>query len=367
LRGGLAAYNERLAREFMHMGDEVTIETFSLQYPSILFPGKTQYADWPAPKDLIIHVSVNSVNPFNWLRIGLKIRKQKPDLVIIKFWLPFMGACFGTIARLIKGNRHSRIISILDNLIPHEHRLGDRVLTRYFVKPIDGYIAMSDSVLKDVEAFDTEKPRALCPHPLFDNFGALMSRNEAISQLGLDPSFRYLLFFGFIRDYKGLDLLLNAFADKELEKLPLRLIIAGEFYSDSKPYLELIDKLGLKNRLIIKTDFIPDQNVVAYFCASDIIVQPYKSATQSGVTQIAYHFEKPMLVTNIGGLPEIVPHNKVGYVVEPDASEIANALKNFFTLYRYQEFSENTKKEKEKYSWSKMVNAIYDIFERISV
>lgn len=363
LRGGLAAYNERLAREFMNSGDNVSIETFSLQYPSILFPGKTQLADWPAPRDLVIHISVNSINPLSWLKVGLKIRKQKPDIVIFKFWLPFMGPCFGTIARLIKGNKHSRIISILDNLIPHEHRPSDRILTRYFVKPIDGYVAMSDSVMKDVDAFDPGKPCALCPHPLFDNFGASLSRNEALSKLGLDPSFRYLLFFGFIRDYKGLDLLLNAFADKELEKMPLRLIIAGEFYSDPKPYLELIAKLGLKNRLIMKTDFIPDQDVASYFCASDIIVQPYKSATQSGVTQIAYHFEKPMLVTNIGGLPEIVPHDKVGYVVEPQAMDIANALKDFFRQERYSEFSANAKKEKEKYSWSKMVQTIYDIFD----
>jgi D-inositol-3-phosphate glycosyltransferase len=366
LRGGLAAYNERLAREFMKMGDNVIIETFSLQYPSILFPGKTQYASWAAPADLIIHVSVNSINPLNWIRVGLKIKKQKPDIVIIKFWLPFMGACFGTIARIIKGNKYSRIISILDNLIPHEHRIGDRLLTRYFVKPVDGYVAMSQSVLNDVDTFDHGKPYALCPHPLFDNFGIPFNRIEALSKLGLDPTFRYLLFFGFIRDYKGLDLLLDAFSDKELVKMPLRLIIAGEFYSDSKPYLEQIARLGIQDRLVLKTDFIPDQDVAAYFCAADIIVQPYKSATQSGVTQIAYHFEKPMLVTNIGGLPEIVPHEKVGYVVEPRSEEIASALKNFFTNDRYNEFSSNAKKEKEKYSWNKMVDTIYNIFEKIS-
>lgn len=366
LRGGLAAYNERLAREFKQMGETVSIETFSLQYPSILFPGKTQYADWPAPQDIDIHVSINSINPFNWIKVGLKIKKQRPDIVIIKFWLPFMGACFGTIARIIKGNKHSRVISILDNLIPHEHRPGDRLLTRYFTRAVDGYIAMSESVLNDVAIFDPGKPRALCPHPLFDNFGVSIPRNEALKKLGLDPAFRYILFFGFIRDYKGLDLLLKAFADKEFEKMQLRLVIAGEFYSDSNLYLDLITKLGLQDRLVLKTDFIPDHDVVNYFCACDIIVQPYKSATQSGVTQIAYHFEKPMLVTNIGGLPEIVPHNKVGYVVEPEPIAIASALKDFFMHERYVEFSANAKKEKEKYSWRKMVNTIYNIFESLS-
>ena len=348
------------------MGETVSIETFSLQYPSILFPGKTQYADWPAPQDIDIHVSINSINPFNWIKVGLKIKKQRPDIVIIKFWLPFMGACFGTIARIIKGNKHSRVISILDNLIPHEHRPGDRLLTRYFTRAVDGYIAMSESVLNDVAIFDPGKPRALCPHPLFDNFGVSIPRNEALKKLGLDPAFRYILFFGFIRDYKGLDLLLKAFADKEFEKMQLRLVIAGEFYSDSNLYLDLITKLGLQDRLVLKTDFIPDHDVVNYFCACDIIVQPYKSATQSGVTQIAYHFEKPMLVTNIGGLPEIVPHNKVGYVVEPEPIAIASALKDFFMHERYVEFSANAKKEKEKYSWRKMVNTIYNIFESLS-
>ncbi len=367
LRGGLAAYNERLAREFINAGDEVSIETFSLQYPSVLFPGKTQYADWAAPADLKINVSINSINPFNWLKVGFRIRKQKPDIVIIKFWLPFMGPCFGTIARIIKGNNHSRIISILDNLIPHEHRPGDRILTRYFVKPIDAYVAMSDSVLKDANAFDPLKPRALCPHPLFDNFGASISREDALSKLGLDKSFRYLLFFGFIRDYKGLDLLLDAFADKELEKLPLKLIVAGEFYSDSKPYTEQITRLGIEERLVLRTDFIADKDVAGYFCASDIVVQPYKSATQSGVTQIAYHFEKPMLVTNIGGLPEIVPHGKVGYVVEPRSDEIAASLNDFFRRNRYEEFSANARKEKARYSWSKMVDSINEVFDKINM
>jgi glycosyltransferase involved in cell wall biosynthesis len=366
LRGGLAAYNERLAREFIAAGDKVSIETFSLQYPSVLFPGKTQYADWAAPADLKINVSINSINPLNWLKVGFRIRKQKPDIVIIKFWLPFMGPCFGTIARIIKGNRHSRIISILDNLIPHEHRPGDRILTRYFVKPVDGYIAMSDSVLNDANTFDPLKPRALCPHPLFDNFGAAISRDSALAKLGLSPDFRYLLFFGFIRDYKGLDLLLDAFADKDLETMPLKLIVAGEFYSDPKPYLEQIARLGIEENLVLRTDFIADQDVANYFCASDIVVQPYKSATQSGVTQIAYHFEKPMLVTNIGGLPEIVPHGKVGYVVEPRAIDIASALKDFFLHNRYSDFSANAHKEKEKYSWSKMVSTIYEVFGRIN-
>ncbi len=359
-RGGLAAYNERLAREFLSQGDEVQVETFSLQYPSFLFPGKTQYASWPAPDDLKINVTINSINLFNWLKVGRRLRKQKPDLVIIKFWLPFMGPCFGTIARIIKRNRHTRVISILDNIIPHEHRPGDRILTKYFVKPVDGFVAMSKSVMADIDHFDTKKPRKLCPHPLFDNFGKPVSREDALQSLSLDPATRYFLFFGFIRDYKGLDLLLQAFADSRLAAMPVKLIVAGEFYSDPKPYHNLIENLNLKERVILRTNFIPDSEVARYFCAADIIVQPYKSATQSGVTQIAYHFEKPMLVTNTGGLPEIVPHGKVGYVVEPEPKAISDALTDFIQNQRYDEYSGNARIEKNNYSWDRMVKTILE-------
>lgn len=365
-RGGLAAYNERLAREFLSQGDEVQVETFSLQYPSFLFPGKTQFASWPAPEGLKINISVNSINPLNWLKVGRRLRKQKPDLVIIKFWLPFMGPCFGTIARIMKKNRHTRVISILDNIIPHEHRLGDNLLTRYFVKPVDGFVAMSKSVMADIDHFDKNKPRKLCPHPLFDNFGKSLSREEALQSLSLDPAFRYFLFFGFIRDYKGLDLLLQAFADPRLEATPVKLIVAGEFYTDPRPYQELINNLKLQDRVILRTDFIPDAEVARYFCSADMIVQPYKSATQSGVTQIAYHFEKPMLVTNTGGLPEIVPHGKVGYVVEPEPKAISDALADFLSGQRYNEFSGNARIEKANYSWDRMVRTILETSELLS-
>jgi glycosyltransferase involved in cell wall biosynthesis len=307
LRGGLATYNERLAREFMQKGCNVIIYTFSLQYPSFLFPGKTQFSESPAPNDLNIKVCVNSINPFNWLKIGKEIRKQNPDIVIIKFWMPFMAPCFGKIARIIKKNKHTKIISIIDNIIPHEKRAGDRILANYFVKAVDGFVAMSKSVLNDLETFDKKKPKVFCPHPLYDNFGEIIPKENAKQKLGLDASLKYILFFGFIREYKGLDLMLEAFAKCVERDKSLRLIIAGEFYTDSKPYFEIIKKHKLEDLVLMHNDFIPDEKVAAYFCASDIVVQPYKDATQSGVTQIAYHFNKPMIVTNVGGLAEIIP------------------------------------------------------------
>ena len=363
LRGGLATYNERLARAYRDEGADVQLYTFSLQYPGFLFPGKTQYSDEPAPENLRIHVAINAINPFNWLKIGFRIKGLRPDLVIIKFWIPFMAPCLGTIARIIRSNRHSRVISIIDNIIPHEKRIGDRILGWYWVKSVQGFVAMSRSVLTDLESFDKKKPKAYCPHPLYDNFGAIISKSEAKEKLHLDQSFSYILFFGFIRDYKGLDLLLKAFSDVRFRKLPLRLLVAGEFYSDPKPYLDLIAELGLNDDVILSNDFIPDSEVYQYFCAADLVVQPYRHATQSGVTQIAYHFNRPMIITDVGGLAEFVPEGKVGYVVQPDPESIADAILKFYLEKKEAEFTENVILEKAKYSWDRMLETISDLME----
>lgn len=364
-RGGLAAYNERLAREFQELGHEVTIETFTLQYPSLLFPGKTQLADWEPPEHLNIIRSVNSVSPLNWIRTGERIRKEKDDLVLIKYWIPFMAPCFSTLARLVRKNGTTRVICIADNIIPHERRLGDAYLTRIFLNSIDGMVTMSESVSADVSLFNRDLPVRLSPHPLFDDFGEIVSRESALKCLTLDPGYRYLLFFGFIRDYKGLDWLLKAFSDERLRRFPVKLIVAGEFYTDSKPYFDLIRQLQLQEHVILKTEFIPNNEVNRYFCASDMVVQPYKQATQSGVTQIGYFFNKPMLVTHVGGLPEIIPHMKVGYVVEPHPEAIADALVDFFQEERLQEFSANAETEKQKYRWENLVNAIFEVYDEI--
>ena len=364
-RGGLAAYNERLAKQFSSEGHEVTILTFKLQYPGFLFPGKSQFLDGPAPPSLKIVRKVNSVNPFNWLSIGYKLKNEKPDLLIFKYWMPFMAPCFGTIARLAKSNGHTKVICILDNVIPHEKRPGDKLLTKYFSSAIDGAIAMSQSVLDDLLQFRSNIPMKLSPHPLFDNFGMPGTRNEALIKLGLEKDFRYLLFFGFIREYKGLDLLIKAFADNRLRDKKLKLIIAGEFYEDPSPYMELIKKHSLENEVILFDRFINDNEVNFFFSVADLVVQPYRSATQSGVTQIAYHFEKPMLVTNVGGLKEIVPHGQCGYVVNTDPGEIADSIFDFFENNRNVTFVTNIKVEKEKYSWSRMTDSISEVYKKM--
>ena len=364
-RGGLAAYNERLIQQFNTEGHCGNIETFTLQYPSFLFPGKTQYADWEAPKGISIEESVNSVNPLNWVKVGRKIKKQKPDILIIKYWLPFMAPAFGTIARIVKSNKHTKVISILDNIIPHEHRIGDKIFSKYFVGSVDAFIGMSQSVLDDLNQFTTVKPRAFSPHPLFDNFGKGVSKKEAAKFLELDSNQKYLLFFGLIRDYKGLDLLLEAMADEVLKNKDIKLVVAGEFYSHSKPYFDIIKKYRLEDKVIIHQKFIPDPEVKYYFSLADLIVQPYKSATQSGVTQIAYHFEKAMLVTNVGGLSEIIPHRKVGFVVEPKPKEIAKSINEYYDKNLEESFHTHILAEKEKYAWSKMTQTILDLYKQV--
>jgi glycosyltransferase involved in cell wall biosynthesis len=358
LRGGLATFNERLIREYREMGHDAEIWTFSLQYPSLLFPGKTQYSSEPAPTGIPIRIIVNSINPLNWLKVGRMIRNIKPDLLIVKFWIPFMAPCFGTICRIARKNNHTRVVTILDNLIPHEARPFDRFLAGYWINSVDGCITMSRSVLVDLTRLFPGKSAVYSPHPLYDNFGEAIPRQVSLDYLQLDQKYRYLLFFGFIRDYKGLDLLLLAVADQRIKQLEIRLIVAGEFYCDQEPYRKLIREHELEDRVIMKNDFIPDSQVVHYFCAADLVVQPYKSATQSGVTQIAYHFNKPMVITDVGGLAEFVPHEKVGYVVKPEPSAIADAIIRYYLEKKEMEFSANAAVEKQRYSWNTMTEAI---------
>jgi glycosyltransferase involved in cell wall biosynthesis len=363
LRGGLASYNERLAKAFQDQGHDVEIFTFSLQYPGFLFPGTTQFSTEPAPKNLKINVCINSVNPLNWLTVGTRLRKMRPDLIVVRYWLPFMGPCLGTILRLVKKNNHTKVVCIADNIIPHEKRPGDKAFTRYFMKPIDGFITMSEKVLKDLSLFQSTVPAKFVPHPLYDNFGDQVSMTDARNHLQISEKDRVVLFFGFIRHYKGLDILFDTIASLKQRNNAFsdtKFLIAGEFYEDRKPYDEQIEKLGIRDSLILKTDFIADSEVKYYLCASDVVIQPYRSATQSGVTPLAYHFEKPMIVTNVGGLPALVPHMKVGLIAEPNSESLADAIELYFSAGEYT-FIPGIIEEKKKYSWDVMTREILSI------
>ncbi len=362
--GGMATFNERLARQLQGEGNSVTIYTFSLQYPSFLFPGTSQYSTEAAPTGLNIQVKVNSVNPFNWIKVGRELKRMKPDIIIVRYWLPFMGPCLGTILRIARQNHRTKIICIADNVIPHEHRLGDKPFTTYFVKPVDAFITMSDKVSCDLKTF-TQKPAVQTLHPLYDNFGEPLSKEEARRHLNIQTDGKLILFFGFIRKYKGLDLLLDAISILKQKNTEVHLLIAGEFYNNKEEYEAQILKLGIQDSLILRTHFIPDSEVRYYFSAADFVIQPYRNATQSGVTPLAYHFEKPMLVTNVGGLPAMVPDGKVGLIAEPDAADIARKIE---ALYQLGEafFLPQLKAEKQKYSWQNFTKAIYDLANAIN-
>ncbi|ANE49373.1 glycosyltransferase [Flavisolibacter tropicus] len=364
LRGGLATFNQRLALEFIKEGHSCELVSFSLQYPSILFPGKTQYSEEPAPTGLTIHSIINSISPTNWLKVGKRLRNERPDFIIVRFWIPFMGPALGTILRQVKKNRHTKVICIADNVIPHEHRPGDRTFTRYFLKACDGFITMSEKVMSDLRQFENNKPAQLVQHPLYDNFGEKISKEEARSYLKLSTSDKIILFFGFIRKYKGLDLALQAMTDNRIKEAGIKLMIAGEFYEDEKPYLQIIKDNHLEETVILKNQFIQDQEVKYYLCAADMVVQPYRNATQSGVTPLAYHFEKPMVVTNVGGLPDLVPDHKVGLVCEPQPKSIADAILEYYQLGE-DYFIPHLRTEKQKYAWTNLTKAIKELVDSI--
>jgi glycosyltransferase involved in cell wall biosynthesis len=365
-RGGLAVYNERLAKAFKEDGNEVSIETFTVQYPNFLFPGKTQFSDAPKPKDLQIDRTVNSVNPLNWWNVGRRVKALKPDYVIVRYWLPFMGPSLGTLSRIIRSNGVTKVLALIDNIIPHEKRIGDKQLSHYFTKSVDGFLVMSEDVERDLAQFNTKNlPIIRNPHPLFDNFGEQTTKEIASKTLGLPIEHDYILFFGFIRNYKGLDLLLEAFGDDYFKDSNKKLLIAGEFYNNSQQYFDIIKKYNLENQVFLHTEFISDDKVKYYFAMADLVALPYKSATQSGVTQIGFHFNKPMLVTNVGGLPEIIPHKKAGFVVEPKPQVIATAIKEFYEDDMQEELEKGLLEEKKKYDWQKLVNSFHKLASKI--
>ena len=358
-RGGLASIMETMAREYQSRGHEVRIYTFTVQYPSLLFPGKTQYVETPAPADLHIERVMNTVNPLNWVSLGLRLKREKPDMVLMKYWTPFMAPCFGTIARIARANGVTKFVCQIDNVEPHEHHIIDKPCNHYYLGAVDGFVYMSEQVHGELKAY-TQAPAIFSPHPMFENFGKAVERDEACKKIGINPAENYTLFFGLIRDYKGLDLLLEAWA----KWLPEggKLLIAGEFYASRDKYIALIERLGLQDRVVLHDRFIADDDVKYYFSAADCLVLPYRTATQSGVTQIAYNFSLPMIVTRVGGLPEIVPDGRVGLVCEPDADSIAAAMQQIYSGDTLSVMRENFAEERKRFSWAAMCDKLEEVY-----
>ncbi len=361
LRGGPAQFNENLCAELNKAGHDAQIISYSLQYPNFLFPGSTQFeTSGKAPEGIKIHTIVNTVNPFNWFKVASFIKKEKPDFILFRYWLPFFGPALGTIGRLVRSK--TKVLALTDNIIPHEKRFGDKPFTNYFVKSCHGFIAMSKTVLNDISKFSDTKNKAYSPHPMYETYGASVTMEEARKKLNLNSNDKIILFFGLIRHYKGLDILMEAMAHTEIKKEKIKLLIAGEFYEDKQPYLDLIQKHNLQDQVILHDKFIANEDVRYYFCASNLVAQTYRNATNSGVTMVGYFYEKPMLVTNVGGLAEIVPNEKCGYVVDTSVPKISEKIIDYFSKNKEAEFTQNVKLEKKKYEWTEFIRVLLDLY-----
>lgn len=359
--GGMSTFNERLARAYMELGYEVEIVTFSLQYPSFLFPGKSQYSEEPAPDDLKIKVLINSINPLSWWKTAHYLAKSDASFLIFRYWMPFMAPCLGFSAKWSKwlGSK-AKTIAIADNITPHERFPFARPLTAFFLRQMQAVHTLSAAVSNDLATFNFRGEHKLLKHPLYDNYGEKLDRKEALKVLGLADDVTYFLFFGFIRHYKGLDLLLQAFADNRLKKRKVKLIIAGEFYENPDRYYRLIREHNLADRIEMHTQFIADDKVKYYFSAASLVTQTYHHATQSGVTQVGFQFDSPMLVTKVGGLSELVDDRQSGYVCEPLPSQIADCMVDFLDNDRYEAMSQQVAVKKKEFSWEVFANALTD-------
>lgn len=360
-RGGISDFNEVLGQHLEEQEHEVILLSFKKQYPKLLFPGKTQVRTHDANHRLKISSKIHAYQPLNWNKVNHWIKEQNADLILVRYWTPFMAPALGSILRGLKKNLP--IIAITDNIVPHERKFYDTPLTRFFLKKVSACITLSASVKVDLLQLAPKMPVVVSPHPIYNQFGTIIDRHEARKRLHIAPDQKLVLFFGLVRAYKGLDLLLDALLTKEAENEGITLLLAGEFYDKKEKYAAQLDRLNQQNRLIALEYFIPDDEVSAIFCAADIVTQTYHTATQSGVTQIAYHFEKPMLVTNVGGLPEIVPDGKAGYVVPKNKTAIAHAMTDFFK--NNTDFSSGIQQEKKKYSWERFSQAIFDLKDQL--
>jgi glycosyltransferase involved in cell wall biosynthesis len=365
LRGGLATFDELFCKSLCDLGHDAQIVSYALQYPNFLFPGSTQYdTSGIAPKGLKIHTLINSVNPFNWIKTARFIKKEKPDFLVVRFWIPFMGPALGSICRLINKTQ-TKVIAITDNVIPHEKRVGDTPFAKYFINACDGFVTMSQAVMNDLHTFTSSPHKKFLLHPLYTSFGEKLDKLEARKKLNLPSTDKTVLFFGLIRQYKGLDLLLEAMADNRIKAMNIKLLVAGEFYEDKKAYTDIMEKHNLKDNVVLYDAFIPNEEVKTYFSAADLLALPYKHATQSGVTQVAFHFEKPTIVTNVGGLAEIIPDKVCGYVVDSNPVAIADAMVDYFTNNREASMTAAMHEEKKKYDWSIFSNHIIDLYKQI--
>lgn len=355
-RGGIAKSNDAIAENMHILGHEVLVANFSMQYPSVLFPGQSQYTTLQqvpyASRRLL-----NSISPISWKRTADAIAEFNPEIAIFRYWMPFMAPSLGTVAGMLK-RRGIRTVAITDNVIPHEKRPLDRNLTRYFLKGIDKVVCMSRTVLEELSEIGYTGETGYHPHPVYNTYGEKVNRDYACKRLELDPTYSYTMFFGFIRDYKGLDLLLEAWA--KIKREGRKLLVAGEFYSGRDKYMSMVDDLGLAGDVIFRSEYIPEDDVNLYFSVADLLVQPYRTASQSGISGIAYNYCLPMIVTNVGGLKETITDGKEGLITSTSIEEIAAAIEKYYASGLKDEFSANMESRLSEFTWQGLIKILID-------
>jgi glycosyltransferase involved in cell wall biosynthesis len=357
-RGGLANFNERLAREWKLQGNDVTIHTFTKQYPSFLFPGTSQFTDGPAPTDLTIRRSIHAYNPLQWRTASNEIRAGNYDLVLIRFWLPAMGPVLGHIASSLVRSSSTKVTALVDNLYPHESRPLDRWLTNQFVRHPHAFVTMSKVVADQLTKLAGQRPVCTALHPIYDDYGSAIDQREARSRLGIESEGPVLLFFGFIRKYKGLDLLLKAIASDTIRRQNMRIVIAGEWYEDAAPYKALANSLGVNEMIIWRDHFIPESEISTYFSAADAVVQPYRNATQSGISALAFAYNKPLISTRVGGLSEIVDDGITGFLCDPDPDSIRDAIVRWTEMQDKKLLLDAIAAQRADMTWARLIDVI---------
>jgi glycosyltransferase involved in cell wall biosynthesis len=359
-RGGIAHFIQRMLNGAAERGQEAAIFTFTRQYPALLFPGKTQETTSGPPAATPVRC-IDSLNPLSWFGAARRIRSRKPRVAVFHHWMPFFAPAFGTIARRLRRSG-IRILVVVHNAIPHERRPGDIALTRFFLSAADGFIVLSRTVEHDIRTLGYDQQIRCVEHPTYDNFGPAEDRVVARERLGLPERGSILLFFGYVRKYKGLDALISAMPSIIEHDEDTRLVVAGEFYEDEAEYCSKIEELNLAEHITFTSDYIPDEDVATYFSAADVVVQPYLSATQSGVAQIAFNYNRPVITTDVGGLAETVADGRTGLVVEPNSpSAIADAVTRFIREGMRSRMEAAIADEKARFGWQPVFDALYDL------
>ena len=358
-RGGISDLNVALAH---HLSKRHVVHAinFTTQYPKVLFPGKTQLKKGDHALEVDSIRCLSSINPFSWRKAANKIIDLEPDLVLFSFWLAFFAPAFSGVAKKIKKYLDANIMAICHNIIPHEEHLLDTRLTKRFFCFIDSFIVLSKKVENELLNIVPGAKYKYSPHPVYNIFKNTLSKEQAKAELNIATK-KVLLFFGLIRKYKGLDILINAMEKINNELDDYTLLIVGECYENKAKYTDLIKNAGITDNVQCHYSFVPDNEVGKYFSASDVVVLPYKSASQSGIVQIAYNFDTPVIVSNVGGLPEIVDEGKTGYCVEPSSNAFAKAIKAFYDKDNINELNSNISDYKSQFSWDGIVNAIEEL------